>query len=171
MTLKNQQVGSFFYNLHRDPATTLNIMPKMTAGTVHLSGFGDTALTASMPGFVRFDGSTCYAIVDDSATRDAVIANADSFGLPEDFQDNLPLFVGIGEVTGGTDVTLLIAYTRPTTVTTTVVSGGALLRTDVLSKAAVGITKVLWIGLFVGQKRVAGVWDWTNSEYVDIRFL
>lgn len=170
MALKNVQVGSFFYNLLRDPATVINIVARMTAGVVHLRGFGDTELTTSQPGFLRFDGNTCYAITDDYAVRDATVSSADTFGLPADYVDCIPLYVGIGEIAGD-EVTVLLSRSRPTSVTMTVTTGNATDADFVLSAAAQAVAKAIWIGAFVGQSRTAGVWDWSGAEYIDARYI
>lgn len=179
MTVKNAAAGSFMHNLLREGTTTINTQITVTAATgpnratLHLQGFGGTPLTLSQPGFVRHTPSTLYAITDDDTSRDCVILDADSFGLPAEFEDATPLFVGIAEVLPGlADCVLVVSRTRTYRAGTTVASGTASDADAILGPSAgVSIDRVVWVGALAGMTRAAGAWNWTNARFIDGKYL
>lgn len=167
MALKNAGCGTFMWNLLRDPSQTINIKVSLSGGVVSITGFTE-AFSVTAPGFCRFDADTVYGAT--AAIAPVSISNADTFGLPDTYEDDLPLYIGIGERSD--DLVLLISRSRPTSVTTPVATGAAT-DSDLVLDGTGGsaITKAIWVGSFVGQTRSAGAWVWTNAKYIDARFI
>lgn len=171
---KNQ--GSFLLNSFRVGMGTNNTQITLTntAGPapyrIHLYSFMNSDPvsdpTEYNPAIMRFSPSTGFTCTDGFATRDVLIADTDNFGLPDDYEDLIPIFVGIGQITGSDEFILIASRNRP-------VRGGVattITATDddsVLGQSVQTIDRIIWTGAFVGQTRSGGLWNWSNANFLD----
>jgi hypothetical protein len=171
---KNQ--GSFLLNTFRVGMGTNNVQITLVnpAGPapyrVHLYAFMNSDPVSDPtefdPAIMRFSPSTGLTCTDGFATRDVLIANTDNFGLPDDYEDLLPIFIGIGQIQGLDEFILIASRNRPVRggVATTVTA------TDddsTLGQSVQTIDRIIWVGAFVGQTRSSGLWDWSNAKFLD----
>lgn len=166
--------GTFLLNIFRTEKGIHNgrIVISNPAGPapyiIHLASFsnGGAAEDPSQynPVIIRFSSELGFTVTDGLASRDILIADTDSFAFPSDYEDDVPLHIGIGKITALDEFVLVASRNRLTDGFSTAVTA-----TDDdsnLAQSVQSIDDTVWLGYFVGQKRTAGLWDFTTAQFI-----
>ena len=153
----------FLDNIMRFGSDVHNMRLVVAAGTgtatLSPKTFDLTDHQADSPLLVRFEDLSTqdYIVAVPPVTIDA----ADTFGLPDNFSDPLPLYVGVLDNATAPLLVVSPVDTFGTITTTTTATTGL---SNLSSSVATG--KVKWFGKITGFTRTLGVYSFSNAKVV-----